>query len=75
MNIFEYNEEEALKYIREDEFQMGKEEGIEQGELRKTRTVIRNMLKRGMSEEDICALAECDKALIEEVRNEKRSGK
>lgn len=75
MSIFEYNEEEALKYIREDEFQMGKEEGIEQGELSKTRTVIRNMLKRGMSEEDICALAECDKALIEEVRNEKRSGK
>lgn len=75
MSIFEYNEEEALKYIREDEFQMGKEEGIEQGELSKTRTFIRNMLKRGMSEEDICALAECDKALIEEVRNEKRSGK
>ena len=79
MSIFEYNEEEALKYIREDEFQMGKEEGIEQGieqgELSKTRTVIRNMLKRGMSEEDICALAECDKALIEEVRNEKESGK
>ena len=45
--LFEYNEEEALKYIREDEFQMGKEEGIEQGELSKTRTVIRNMLKRG----------------------------
>lgn len=75
MSIFEYNEEEALKYIREDEFQMGKEEGIEQGELSKTRTVIRNMLKHGMSEEDICALAECDKALIEEVRNEKESGK
>ena len=75
MSIFEYNEEEALKYIREDEFQMGKEEGIEQGELSKTRTVIRNMLKRGMSEEDICALAECDKALIEEVRNEKENGK
>lgn len=79
MSIFEYNEEEALKYIREDEFQMGKEEGIEQGieqgELSKTRTVIRNMLKRGMSEEDICALAECNKALIEEVRNEKESGK
>ena len=75
MSIFEYNEEEALKYIREDEFQMGKEEGIEQGELSKTRTFIRNMLKRGMSEEDICALAECDKALIEEVRNEKENGK
>ncbi|MGN0272089.1 MAG: hypothetical protein ACI4DL_04945, partial [Lachnospiraceae bacterium] len=79
MSIFEYNEEEALKYIREDEFQMGKEEGIEQGieqgELSKTKTVIRNMLERGMSEEDICALAECDKALIEEVRNEKENGK
>ena len=79
MSIFEYNEEEALKYIREDEFQMGKEEGIEQGieqgELSKTRTFIRNMLERGMSEEDICALAECDKALIEEVRNEKENGK
>lgn len=75
MSIFEYNEEEALKYIREDEFRMGKEEGMEQGELSKTRTFIRNMLKRGMSEEDICALAECDKALIEEVRNEKENGK
>ena len=82
MSIFEYNEEEALKYIREDEFRMGKEEGIEegrakgieqgieQGELSKTRTVIRNMLERGMSEEDICALAECNKELIDEVKNQ-----
>lgn len=48
----------------------GKMEGKIEGELAKTKIVIRNMLERGMSEHDICALAVCDKNLIDEVRKE-----
>lgn len=34
VSIFEYNEERVLQDIRQDEFRMGKEEGIKQGEER-----------------------------------------
>lgn len=34
----------------------------------KTKIFIRNLLDRGMSDADICALAECESELIEEVR-------
>ena len=33
-------------------------------------TVVINMLKRGMSTEDICALAECSEEFVEKVRAE-----
>ena len=34
MSIFEYNEEEELKKLREGEHQTGKEEGIAEGEIK-----------------------------------------
>ena len=46
----------------------GLSQGTALGKVEKTSQVIANMLKRGMSDEDICALVECDAALIEEVR-------
>ena len=45
--------------------ELGREEGKEES----LKIFIRNMLNRGMSDEDICALAECTKELIDEVRN------
>jgi len=51
---------EALTALIED----GKKEGFDE----KTRQIVRNMLKRGMTDEDVIALAECRPELIEEVR-------
>lgn len=55
-----------------EEREIGLRKGISQGTVfgkeEKTRQVVANMLKRGMSDDDICALAECDITMIEEVR-------
>jgi len=66
----------ALEDIRMEGFEEGIERGIErgmergvdQGKLDKTRTVVRNMLQRGMTKEDIIALAECSGELVEDVK-------
>lgn len=36
----------------------------------KAMIIVKNMLLRGMSDEDIKALAECDQNLIEDVRKQ-----
>jgi len=67
---------EALTALIKDGWKEGKEEGlkegIEEGKKEgldeKTRQIVRNMLKRGMLDEDVIALAECRPELIEEVR-------
>ena len=56
MSIFEYDEEAHHKLLYE--------EGVEEGLC----IAIRNMLARGMSDEDIMAIAECEQELIEQVR-------
>ena len=48
----------------------GKLEGRVEGELDKTKTIVKNMLQRGMADADICALAECDEVFLEGVRKE-----
>ncbi len=53
----------------------GISQGINQGIQKNIQTVIRNMLNRGMSEEDICAIAECTPELIEKVRAEMKQTK
>ena len=60
MSIYEYDEELHFRTLYEE----GVEDGIEQG----LRITIRNMLARGMSDEDIITIAECDKELIDQVR-------
>ena len=47
---------------------IGKSEGIATGMEEKTRIIVANMLARGMTDEDICVLAECDQSLVDEVR-------
>ncbi len=47
----------------------GEQQGISQGELDKTRVVAANMIKRGMSDDDIRALAECSQELIDQIRS------
>ena len=64
LSIFEYDEEAHHKLLYEE----GVEDGIEQGIEQNLHITIRNMLVRGMSDEDIMAIAECGQELIEQVR-------
>ena len=48
----------------------GKQEGKLEGELDKTKTIVKNMLQRGMADADICALTECDEVFLEGERKE-----
>lgn len=48
----------------DDWLQEKREEGIQEGR----RTIIANMLKCGMSDSQICTLAECDMKMLEEIR-------
>ena len=60
VSIYEYDEELHFRTLYEE----GVEDGIEQN----LRITIRNMLARGMADEDIMAIAECGQELIEQVR-------
>ena len=64
LSIFEYDEEAHHKLLYEE----GMEAGMERGLDEKTRIIVRNMLARGMSDEDIMTIAECGQELIEQVR-------
>ena len=53
--------------------QLGRKQGEKIGEQKlqeKNRLVIKNMLQRGYSDEDILAIAECEQADIEQVRRQ-----
>ena len=60
--------EEGIKEGKKEGKKEGIKEGIKEGLDEKTRQIVRNMLERGMADEDIIALAECRQELIEEVR-------
>ena len=55
---------------RETGIRVGRESGIQEGIEEKTRTIVTNMLERGMSDADIMSLVECSQKLIDEVRND-----
>ncbi len=54
--------------IIDDYMEMGIEQGKKQGIEQGIKQVVGNMIKRGMSVEDICAIAECSEEFVEEVR-------
>lgn len=58
----------AWMEIKAEEREAGILIGKEAGMVDKTRCIVRNMLLRNMADTDICALAECDQALVDEVR-------
>ena len=53
---------------KEQGISQGINQGISQGAADKTRVVVSNMLARGMSDEDICAIAECTTEFVQTVR-------
>ena len=66
----EYNMCQALEELMEDNRNEGRREGRNEGSLKKTKTVVRNMLDRGYEIEDICAIAGCEASFVEEVKKE-----
>ena len=54
----------ALMEIQEE----GRKIGEKNGDNNRTRIVVTNMLKRGYSTEDICAIAECSEELVAKIR-------
>ena len=48
---------------------IGLREGKELGIDENTRRIVENMIRRGMADDDIMAIAECSRELINEVKN------
>lgn len=65
--LTEYNAKKQRQMDRADAREEGRAEGMEE----KTKNIVLNMLKRGMSDADICALAECNQEFVDKVRAEK----
>ena len=64
----EYDMCRAMREWMEEERNEGIQQGKAEGIREKQEIIIRNMLARGFSDEDICALAECDLKTVEEIR-------
>lgn len=64
----EYNMCQAVREWAEEERGIGREEGRLQGRKEQTLTIIKNMLKRGMSDDDILAIAECSQEFLDHVK-------
>lgn len=54
----------ALRELFADELEEARNEGIEE----KQTMIVRNLLNRGMPDEDIMAIAECNIEFIEKIR-------
>ena len=65
----EYNMCQALEELMEERESMGERRGRTEGNLEKTKTVVRNLLQMGFSVDDICKVAECAPALVKEMRD------
>ena len=67
-----YNMCKAWIEIKEEEQKIGREIGEKigkkNGDNSRTKIVVTNMLRRGYSTEDICAIAECNEELVTEIR-------
>ena len=58
----------AIRDLMDDSREEGREEGIALGAEQMKCDIVKNMLKRGMSDEEICALAECAMEFVNEVK-------
>ncbi|MDD6331543.1 MAG: hypothetical protein PUA59_03685, partial [Clostridium sp.] len=60
--------------MKNEGIQLGEQRGLQRGEQlglqEKNRLVIKNMIQRGYSNEDILAIAECEPEDIEQVRKQ-----
>ena len=56
--------------VAEELENIGIQKGIKEGASQELRKVIRNMLRNGLPEEMICAVTECSREFLNEVRKE-----
>lgn len=56
----------------QENVEKGRIEGRTEGRSEEKRSIIRNMLEKKMSDEDICTLVECGQSLIDEVKKAMR---
>ena len=70
----EYNMCQALEELMEERESMGERRGRTEGNLEKTKIVVRNLLQMGFSVDDICKAAECAPALVKEMQQCFRRG-
>ena len=61
----------AIRKIMEESMEKGLSEGRSLGMDEKTERIVGNMLRRGMPDEDIMAIAECGQKMIDEVRKKR----
>ncbi len=71
-DLIQGGREEGIQIGMERGIERGMERGIAQGQEQKQTIIVRNMLKRNMPVEDICALAECTEEFVEKCRTERR---
>ena len=64
----EYDMCQAIREWAEEERSIGRQEGRQAGLDEKTDIIVKNMLLRGMEDEDIMTIAECDRECIDRVR-------
>jgi SOS response regulatory protein OraA/RecX len=63
MLLEEFDVKKYERSLREE----GRAEGLASGR----ETIIRNMLRRGFSDEEICSLVECSQETLDEIRGQK----
>jgi SOS response regulatory protein OraA/RecX len=56
---------------REEGLEIGLARGLATGRAEKQDSIIRNMLRRGFSDEEICSLVECSQETLDEIRRKK----
>ena len=60
--------EERERLLKEEAKEEGRAEGRAEGREEGKAEIIKNMLRRNMSEEDICAITECSPKFVAGVR-------
>ena len=59
----------ALEDIRQEGIDIGIEKGMEKGMEKGVEQIVRNMLQKGLTDENIIALTECSQQTLEKVRS------
>jgi hypothetical protein len=59
----------AKTFLRQG-IEQGKKEGRKEGRNESIHMIVTNMVKRGMPDEDIIAIAECSPELLTQIKNE-----
>lgn len=70
--VLNYEAKNILNRGKAEGLSLGLSQGRIEGNEERTRIFISNMLKRNMSDADICALAECSQEMVDEERKSLR---